>query len=142
MSTPKVFKAVSTKRERPIEFQIVSDEGEDLGVFRAMRKPRTDVIQRLARAVMLKDDGHRAYDANVICESIRDVLVREVWVEEPGTAEDGSEAEGRWVPADDVDRFDHLLRDDRVRIPIDQLGEICMWLVGEMMEDPTGASRP
>lgn len=142
MNAPRTFTVESTKHIPPIEFSLVDDEGNDVGTFRATPKPRTDVAQMLASAVQLHE-GNRVYNVNVLSDAVKAMLVRKVWQERTVVDPDDGEERtvGTWVDVDDVARFEHLLTADEVRVPIEQVGAICMWLLEETTGHPTGAPK-
>lgn len=157
MSAPHRIRAKSTKHLPPVVFEIEDDEGNVHGPFRAVRKPRTDVMQLLASTVQLAQNGERIYKADLIADSIREVLCRKLWdptalvpldpqpenpLPEHVTNADGVWCtRGAWVETDDLQRFNALLADDRIMVDIQDLGRLCFWLLEEIAKPhPTGAS--
>lgn len=136
-TTPRRFGVVSNDDRPPVEFELADDKGRSLGVFHATDKPRLDLAEAMARAVSL-NAGIRVYDVNILTYCLREFLIREKRVE-VGTGDDGAPMM-EWVKADDVERFDEIVRSDRVHIQIETLGEIVMWLLEETVKHPTGGS--
>lgn len=121
----------------PIAFEISDDGGVSLGVFHATNRPRLDLVQLAARSVIL-DKGIRSTDVNIVTTVVREFLVKELWVPEP-TVDDADA--GRWITADDRQRFDELITSDRVFLDVEELGAIANALVEATTKNPTGASK-
>ena len=133
--TPRRFGVSSTKNDAPIAFELFdTDTGTSIGVFHATRKPRLDIIQAMAAAVDHNEQGLKVYNIDVLSWILREIVIRERW----------NPTRERWEFADDASRMAEVLRSDRWKIDVDQMGEIVLWLMEEVShgEHPTGGPRP
>lgn len=136
-TTPRRFGVIDNTGNEPIPFELCDDHGNVIGTFHATKKPRLDIAQAMARAVSLKD-GIRVYDVDILTYCVREFLIKEIY-RELGAGSNGEPVKG-WVAADDLERFDRIVRSDRVAVPIETLGDIVMWLLEETTGHPTGGS--
>lgn len=127
---------MSTKRftvlpnvEEPLEFELATPEGEVLGLFHFTRRPRLDIALGLSQAVTL-NNGKRDIDKSMLLYVLRELMIKEL--RDPET--------GLWSPADDRERFDELMANDRYLIDDSVLVPLTLWLTEEFSGHPTGAS--
>jgi len=128
MAEIREFKTKDVRRVPPIEFKL------DGQIFRATGAPSSELVAAVLGVMPSSNNGKRVYSAAILMGAITELVLERIWVDDVDLP-DG----GRWQSVDDRERMRAILSSDERQIPIEELGELVMYLVGEGIDIPTHA---
>lgn len=163
MARHRDFGTPADMSKEPVSFTMGGEQ------FDCLPEAPSGALNDLVAGVSYNDDGDRVYSAPNLIEFVCQVLREHEAIAVEGDAlndaeleiltPDEARAQNIWVPAqpdgsdpekvaimptNDVQRFRALMRDKRRPVPIDQLGDLVIWLSEELGNRPTppSASSP
>jgi hypothetical protein len=130
------------QRKEGVEFELGGEW------FETLPEAPAAALNDLMAGITMSEEGDRVYSAPNLIAFVQAVLVAEdrltiAEAEEQGIDVDDDDREAGivYVPRDDVTRFRKVVTSKRIIVPIDELGDVALWVAEKLANRPFTPSR-